>query len=147
MRNTWINSLETRSVEERMLDEDAKLLNYLEDVEKLERRIREIAQAVIDEFWRPEAFAPSDDIPPEFSAYCQHMMHWKGLIESAIPHQTTSRIQNTYKEGSLFKCVLMEVLEQLDFYNNFYTDLFFKPEGLKADDGTLLFNCKCPACS
>jgi len=118
MKNIWTQSAEIRNVDNRMDHEEAILQNYhaINDHAKLKNRIKEISQAVIDEFWTPESFTHSEE-------YCQYMMRQKKFVETAIPRQVVTK---NYKEGSLFKFALLAILSGVEFYNNFYTKTFYE---------------------
>ena len=55
MRNIWVESADARTTEEKMLHEDAILLNYFVENkhDSLRCRIKEITKAVLDEIWNP----------------------------------------------------------------------------------------------
>lgn len=136
MRNTWV---ESANLNERMRREDKTLMQHYKsgDEEKLKNQIKNIATVAVEEFWRQEAFTDSDD-------YCTHMMHWKDSIQKYIPLQTYFKIKNNYKTGSLFKLVMKAILDDIEFYNFIYTDLFY--DKLQIDGKPANLKCKCEIC-
>lgn len=125
MKNIWT---ETSRTNRRMDEEDAILQACSGD--ELAERITEIVEATLDEFWRPEAFTDSED-------YCSHMMHYKPML---IPYN----VIHTIKGKPTFKSIMLAILNNIEFFNSIYTDLFYNGELIVY--GADPIKCNCPVC-